>query len=278
MLKRVIILTSIILFTGCSTQFLYDRLDWMAAQYVDQYVSLNDKQESMLKQSVNEVKEWHRQKQLPTYISYIDRVLLLKPSEVNVSQIGKEYDQLKGYSRQIVIQVMPHLYDLFMTLDQAQGDELLVSLQEKYQEEYADYKDLSEEENRDKSYKRMVKILEKWIGDLSATQDRNVKQWSLERPLMSHEWLNQQLINKAELQVLFLQSNESSAFKNKFSTTLLEPENLYTQQLKVKLQQNSAITVDMLVQVIQKMSPKQLEHYHDELRDWRKIFVGIASK
>ncbi|WP_413479613.1 DUF6279 family lipoprotein [Vibrio hibernica] len=250
----------------------------MAAQYVDQYVSLNDKQESMLKQSVNEVKEWHRQKQLPTYISYIDRVLLLKPSEVNVSQIGKEYDQLKGYSRQIVIQVMPHLYDLFMTLDQAQGDELLVSLQEKYQEEYADYKDLSEEENRDKSYKRMVKILEKWIGDLSATQDRNVKQWSLERPLMSHEWLNQQLINKAELQVLFLQSNESSAFKNKFSTTLLEPENLYTQQLKVKLQQNSAITVDMLVQVIQKMSPKQLEHYHDELRDWRKIFVGIASK
>lgn len=95
---------------------------------------------------------------------------------------------------------------------------------------------------------------------------------------MSHEWFNQQLINKAELQVLFLQRNESSAFKNKFSTTLLEPENLYTQQLKVKLQQNSAITVDMLVQVIQKMSPKQLEHYHDELRDWRKIFVDIASK
>lgn len=278
MLKRVIILTSIILFTGCSTQFLYDRLDWMAAQYVDQYVSLNDKQESMLKQSVNEVKEWHRQQQLPAYITYIDHLLMLKPSEVDTGKVQKEYEQLKGYSRQIAIQVMPYLYDLFMTLDQAQGDELFVSLQEKYQEEYADYKDLSEEENRDKSYKRMVKILEKWIGDLSATQDRNVKQWSLERPLMSHEWFNQQLINKAELQVLFLQRNESSAFKNKFSTTLLEPENLYTQQLKVKLQQNRAITVDMLVQVIQKMSPKQLEHYHDELRDWRKIFVDIASK
>lgn len=278
MLKRAIILTSIMLFTGCSTQFLYDRLDWMAAQYVDQYVSLDDKQERMLKQSVNEVKEWHRKKQLPTYISYIDRVLLLKPSEVNASQIGKEYDQLKGYSRQIAIQVMPHLYDLFMTLDQAQGDELFVSFQEKYQDEYADYKDLSEEENRDKSYEIMVKILEKWIGDLSTTQDRNVKQWSLDRPLMSHEWFNQQLINKAELQVLFLQRNESSVFKNKFSTTLLEPESLYTEQLKVKLQQNRAITVDMLVQVIQKMSPKQLEHYHDELRDWRKIFVDIASK
>lgn len=278
MLKRVIIFTSIILFTGCSTQFLYDRLDWMAAQYVDQYVSLNDKQESMLKQSVNEVKEWHRQQQLPAYIAYIDHLLMLKPSEVDTGKVQKEYEQLKGYSRQIATQVMPHLYDLFMTLDQAQGDELFSSLQEKYQSEYADYKDLSEKESRDKSYKRMVKILEKWVGDLSDTQDRDVKKWSLDRPLMSHDWFNQQLINKSELQVLFLQRNDSSAFKAKFITTLLEPESLYTEQLKVKLQQNSAITVDMLVKVIQQMSPKQLDHYHDELRGWRDTFVDLAAK
>ncbi|OEF25762.1 hypothetical protein A1QC_08320 [Vibrio rumoiensis 1S-45] len=70
-----------------STQFFYDRLDWMVAQYVDRYVTLNDDQESQLKQSVNDVKQWHREHQLPQYIDNIDHLLTLKPSEANAEKV-----------------------------------------------------------------------------------------------------------------------------------------------------------------------------------------------
>ncbi|OEF25763.1 hypothetical protein A1QC_08325 [Vibrio rumoiensis 1S-45] len=172
---------------------------------------------------------------------------------------------------------MPHLYQLFLTLDQDQADELFTSLQEKYQEDYEDDKDLSEADSRKKSQKRMTERVEDWIGDLTPEQMELVKQWSLSRPLMRQDWYQQQLINKSELQVLYLQRNDSKAFQQKFTSTLLHPEQFYPEALNRKLQKNRALTYAMFAQVIQGMTDKQLKHYHEKLREWRETFEALQE-
>ncbi|MBD1577241.1 hypothetical protein HC723_12455 [Vibrio sp. S11_S32] len=275
MTKRICIILSLLLMTACSTQFFYNRLDWMAAQYVDRYVSLSDQQQASFKQSVREVQAWHRAEQLPLYIKQIDYLLTLTPSQANKQQVAQQYKVLKDFSTQLVTHFMPHLYRLFMSLDQQQADELFDSLQRKYEDRYADDNDLSDQQRREKSQQRMIDILETWIGDLSASQVAMVKRWSLERLSMRQEWLKQQQINKAELQVLFVQRNDSAAFQQKFSTTLLNPDRLYPESLTQKRQHNRTVTITMLVDVIQAMNPEQFEHYHQQLRDWRERFEDL---
>lgn len=271
------IVVMVLVLTGCSTQFFYNRLDWLVTQYVDRYLPLNDAQESLLKQSVIDVRYWHRTQELPKYIKHIDRLLTLQPSEIGPQQVEAEFFLLKTFSFQVVQKAMPDMYQLFMTLDQTQADELFASLDEKYRDEFSDYEDLSEPEMREQSAEHMIEGLETWLGQLSSQQKQWVQQWSLERPLMAKDWFNQQLTNKSEIQVLFLQRNDSPEFKEKFLETLLHPERLYTEAFTEKVQKNRKVTFQMISKVIQSMSPEQLEFYHDKLRDWKETFQDLNS-
>lgn len=277
MFKRLIIVITLLVLTGCSTQFFYNRLDWLVTQYVDRYLPLNDAQESMLKQSVIDVRQWHREQELPKYIEHIDRLLTLQPKEITPKQVEAEFFRLKGFSAEVAQKAMPEMYELFMTLDQDQADELFASLDEKYRDEFSDYKDLSESEMREKAAERMTEALETWLGDLSEPQKQWVQQWSLDRPAMAKDWFLQQQTNKAELQVLFLQRNPSSEFKQKFLTTMLNPEQLYSAEFTEKVQRNRQVTFQMVSQVIQAMSDKQLDHYHEKLREWRDTFSSLLE-
>ncbi|WP_089137784.1 DUF6279 family lipoprotein [Vibrio rumoiensis] len=277
MFKRLIIVVTLLVLTGCSTQFFYNRLDWLATQYVDRYLPLNDAQESMVKQSVIDVRHWHRTQELPKYIAHIDRLLTLQPQDIGPKQVEAEFFRLKAFSAEVAEQAVPEMYKLFMTLDQEQADELFASLDEKYRDEFADYKDLSESEMREKTAERMTEALETWLGDLSEQQKQWVQQWSLERPVMAKDWFYQQQTNKSEVQVLFLQRNPSPEFKQKFVKTLLNPEQLYTAEFTEKVTRNRQVTFQMVSQVIQAMSDKQLEHYHEKLRDWRDTFSSLLE-
>lgn len=278
MMKRLMIVITLLVLTGCSTQFFYNRLDWLVTQYVDRYLPLNDAQERMLKQSVIDVRQWHREQELPKYIEHIDRLLTLQPKEIGPQQVKAEFFRLKDFSTDVAQKVVPEMYELFMTLDQEQADELFASLDEKYRDEFSDYKDLSESEMREKSAERMTEALETWLGDLSDQQKQWVLQWSLERPNMAKDWFNQQMINKSEVQVLFLQRNSSPEFKQKFLTTMLNPEQLYTAEFTEKVERNRQVSFQMVSKVIQSMSDKQLEYYHKKLRGWRETFTELVSE
>lgn len=91
MQKRWLVMIIVLLLTGCSTQFFYNRLDWFAAQYVDRYISLNDAQQTLFKQAVVKVRHWHRKQQIPLYIATIDRLLLVNPAKVSPSQVEAEF-------------------------------------------------------------------------------------------------------------------------------------------------------------------------------------------
>ncbi|WP_105901744.1 DUF6279 family lipoprotein [Vibrio gangliei] len=275
MLKRWFALITLLLLTGCSTQFFYNRLDWFAAQYVDRYVSLNDSQQAMLKQSVWKVRQWHRTQQIPLYIENIDTLLEVKPSEVTPAKISEQFFIIRDFSNQVAQQVIPELYPLFMSLEPKQADELFDNLGEEYQEELVEYQNLSQQERWEKSAKRMQEALESWIGDLSQQQKDMVTKWSMQRPPMREDWIKQKQINKSELQVLYLQRNDSDAFKQRFLSSLQNPEALYTNEFADKVDRNRQITFEMLSQAIQNMSDKQLEHYHEKLRDWRDILQDL---
>ncbi|MFV0576762.1 MAG: DUF6279 family lipoprotein [Vibrio sp.] len=279
MLKRALVALLLLGLAGCSsTQYFYNKLDWFAAQYVEHYVSLNDEQDAMLKQSVVKIRNWHRQEQIPAYIKNIDKTLQLKPQDVTPEKIKKEFTLIKDLSVQVAHQVIPELYPLFMSLNQDQADELFAAMDKKYQDDLDEYKDLSEAEKRDKSAKKMEKMLEEWLGDLSVQQQALVSKWSVMRPLIAEDWIKQQQTNLSELKVLWVQRNDSPEFKAKFVDSLLNTEKLYKPEFQQKLDKSETITYDMLSDVIETMSPKQLEHYHDKLHEWRKILVGLQTQ
>lgn len=278
MQKRWLVMIIVLLLTGCSTQFFYNRLDWFAAQYVDRYISLNDAQQTLFKQAVVKVRHWHRKQQIPLYIATIDRLLLVNPAKVSPSQVEAEFLTFRHFSQQVAHQVIPELYPLFMSLAPAQADELFEHLGDKYQEELLEDQALSPRQRQEKSTERMQETLEKWMGDLSESQQALIRQWSQQRPAMRQDWIKQQQINKSELQVLYLQRNQSNEFKSRFISSLQNLEGLYTAEFAEKVQRNRQLTFEMVSQVIQLMTPKQLEHYHNKLRDWKTILEELHAQ
>ena len=67
MKKLIFSLCLLFLLTGCGPRLVYPHLDWLIPFYVDDYISLNRKQGSMLEKRLLQVLDWHCRTQLPAY-------------------------------------------------------------------------------------------------------------------------------------------------------------------------------------------------------------------
>ena len=60
---------------GCSTKFAYNNIDWLIYWYIDDYIELTPKQEQAFDEKLSGWLEWHKQQELPQYLSHIDELV-----------------------------------------------------------------------------------------------------------------------------------------------------------------------------------------------------------
>ena len=71
---RIFVLTLCLILAGCdSTQFLYNRADWLLGRQANRYLNLDDSQKSYVKLELNHLFDWHRRTQLICYADLIDQ-------------------------------------------------------------------------------------------------------------------------------------------------------------------------------------------------------------
>jgi hypothetical protein len=75
-------------FSGCSSSFLYNQLDWMIPWLVDDYVGLSRDQKIDLKSRLQPLLKWHREEELRAYLALVDYIAadLEQPLSLEVIQ------------------------------------------------------------------------------------------------------------------------------------------------------------------------------------------------
>jgi len=127
------------LVSGCSaTQFIYNRVDIVIRWYLDDYVSLSRDQQAQFDERLDDLLSWHRQEELPSYVTLLDDTLVILDEGVPVESARLMADRIEAAANRIQGPFLNLLLSTGQTLDLSQRQGFVETLLVKQDELEAD--------------------------------------------------------------------------------------------------------------------------------------------
>ena len=127
------------LISGCSaTQFIYNRVDIVIRWYLDDYVSLSRNQQAQFDERLDDLLSWHRQEELPSYVTLLDETLVILDEGVPVESARLMADRIEAAANRIQGPFLNLLLSTGQTLDLSQRQGFVETLLVKQDELEAD--------------------------------------------------------------------------------------------------------------------------------------------
>ncbi|MGD8115307.1 DUF6279 family lipoprotein [Vibrio sp. TRT 29B02] len=275
MKKLALLLVICLSLIGCSSKFVYNNMDWLLLEYLDDYVELNDEQEELVSQKVAVLSEWHRREEIPNYIEHLDELIEIEPSTFTLQQLEQQEIKFHNHSQRLVTRVAPELYSVARELSDSQVGQLMDSIRVRHTKYKKKYQPLSEPEVKQRYRERIEENLETWIGDLTDQQQSLLDEWVAALYVTSHDWIDHQTKMRIEMNALLTHRLDINKFQPEFNKLMFNPDSFYAPELEQKIDHNKQIANQYLVKVINTMTTKQTQYYRDELRDWKAIALDI---
>ncbi|KIE21604.1 hypothetical protein SE23_05135 [Vibrio sinaloensis] len=264
-----------LLLVGCGTKFVYNNMDWLLIEYLEDYVDLNSDQESLIEQRVALLSEWHRSEEIPNYVEHLDELMTLDLKNLTAAQLNAQEEKLRAHTDRIVKRVAPDLAQLIHKLSDEQVDELMDNIRVRHSKYKAKYSQLNEEEVRQVYAERIAESMENWLGRLTKDQERLVEQWSNDLQITTSDWSDHQTNLRIRISQLLNQRSDLNATEREMNTLLVDSESLYSPMLRRKIEHNRDVATRYIVEIATQASDKQIEHYRKELSDWKEIALAI---
>ncbi|WP_331401830.1 DUF6279 family lipoprotein [Vibrio sinaloensis] len=264
-----------LLLVGCGTKFVYNNMDWLLIEYLEDYVDLNSDQESLIEQRVALLSEWHRSEEIPNYVEHLDELMTLDLKNLTAAQLNAQEEKLRAHTERIVKRVAPDLAQLIHKLSDEQVDELMDNIRVRHSKYKAKYSQLNEEEVRQVYAERIAESMENWLGRLTKDQERLVEQWSNDLQITTSDWSDHQTNLRIRISQLLNQRSDLNVIEQEMNTLLVDSESLYSPMLRSKIEHNRDVATRYIVEIATQASDKQIEHYRKELSDWKEIALAI---
>lgn len=279
MAKQRILLTLLVaslLLAGCSFNFVYRQLDWLVPWYVSDYVSLSDSQRSELEQRVLQQLDWHCRTQLDRYAEWF-RALHADPEPFTREKLERHYRTTQQFWQTLMRRVAKDSAQVLATASDAQIEELQQSLEERNRELEEEYAELSDDERLQRRKERLVKLLERWLGELSQAQLRSVAEWSEALGEVDiAPWMENRRQWQQRLRRSISRRDDLNRMGERLQQLLVEPERFWSDAYRREYQRRKALTLDMLAAVAAAMTPVQQSHLKHELLAWAKDFEALS--
>jgi hypothetical protein len=252
--------------TGCAKLF-YNRLDSLAAWYVGNLVSLDDQQQSTLRAWLAQTLEWHREKELGRYATFLRELSAEVAQPSGRVAYQRALDRVQGFAQDFTAQTAPQAARLLMELSPAQVEEFLANLEEKSNERAKEnreaLRDGTWQAKRVKDTQRQVK---RWTGTITEEQKTLVRDMAQHIQPTTPDWLESQRQWRAALRDALREafSNRDNAEK-RILQLLREPDTQWTAQYKTKEAVNREQMLSLLAALDASLTPAQRGRMQREL-------------
>lgn len=260
---------------GCSSKFVYNNMDWLLIEYLEDYVELDNAQEDLVERKIEVLSEWHRREEIPHYIDHLDELMAIEPRSFTIEQLQAQQDKIQQHSLRLVARIAPEMYALARELSDSQVDELMDSIRVRHTKYKKKYQKLSEVEIKARYKERIVDSLETWMDDLTQDQSNIVDDWVDELYVTTDDWINYQTNMRIEMNSLLDHRLNVASFQPQFNKLMFNPDSLYPPHLEEKIEYNKKIGNQYLVRVINAMTDEQTEYYRAELQDWKDLAQSV---
>lgn len=274
---RWLMLLVCFLFAGCGTKFAYNNISWFAVSYIEDFVSLSNSQESELEARLDSLQAWHKETQLPLYISQLEAIQSITRPDINSAFIVEQSEQIKNHIRSIVNKFAPDVYALSMQLSPKQDSEFLKNFREKQQDYYEERLSLNDEDSRERYRNRIEERLERWLGSVSKEQKQIIFTWSQEWVNTNDSWRQYQNNTYQDLTTLMGKKSDLHIAQPIIMNLLLNNEAYYPDELESKLNKNMQTSAKFLVDIAAISSDKQWSYFMNELESLKSTLVTLQE-
>lgn len=186
--QLMVVLSSVLLLSGCSLSFYYKYVDWYVEWELEDYMSLTDEQEDIIEQEVAKLVDWHQRQELPRAKAQ----LLAFRQSVESNHFTREdghqlWQWLDSLAPQLFTEGMPSFERFFASMSDEQVAEMKESWAEEWQEQQDKEADDPQKARR-KIREKLEEQLEKWVGSLSDEQKAVIEQRVNQRQDYSNEY------------------------------------------------------------------------------------------
>lgn len=163
------------LLVGCSsTQFFYNRLDFLIPWYLSGYVDLDGSRRELLEDRVDAFLGWHRRSELPRYAALLARAEAMLDSPVTAPvvedlAIAAEVEWVRLRDRAV-----DELINVGEALDDDQVDSFMATLRERQVEYEEKYLDRDDETYREEACDSLIDNLEDYLGRIGRDRQRGI--------------------------------------------------------------------------------------------------------
>ncbi|WP_215404979.1 DUF6279 family lipoprotein [Vibrio gigantis] len=274
---RWLVILVCFLFVGCGTKFAYNNISWFAVSYIEDFVSLSNSQESELEARLDSLQAWHKETQLPLYISQLEAIQSITRPDMNSAFIVDQSEQIKNHIRAIVNKFAPDVYALSMQLTPKQDSEFLKNFREKQQDYYEERLSLNDTDSRERYRNRIEERLERWLGSVSKEQKQIIYTWSQEWVNTNDSWRQYQNNTYQDLTTLMEKKADLHIAQPIIMNLLLNNEAYYPDELDSKLNKNMQTSAKFLVDIAATSSDKQWSYFMNELESLKSTLVALQE-
>lgn len=186
--QYLVVLSSLVLLSGCSLSFYYKYVDWYVEWELEDYMTLTNEQEDIIEQEVARLVDWHKRNELPRA-----KALLLELTEsVKNDQFTRDdSEKLWAWVESLAPTVLDAGMPSFRRFFASMSDEQVQEMQDTWMEEWNEDSEEEEQdpaEARRKTQQRLEEQLEKFVGSLTDEQKATIEQRVKQRQNYSQDY------------------------------------------------------------------------------------------
>ena len=279
MLKRLAIFFVAVILAGCGPRLVYPHLDWLIPWYVSDFISLDSDQKTMLEIRLSKLLDWHCRTQLPAYANTLRAMgqdLADSSRPVTVGTLQTYNARLMALWKELIRQVAPDITAILATSTDEQIDELFANLENQNHKLKREYVDLPPEALSRNRQKRMLKHLTYWISKPNTDQIQVVAEWNFQLLPIGVDLLRNREIVQAEARRLLGHRHDDPGFQAAMQDLIINPERLRSAEYQRKIDVNTDVTINYLVNLIRMLTGPQRSHLLDRIESLAEDFDTLS--
>lgn len=276
-LRGVTLAALLWLVAGCSSQFLYNRLDALAYVYVKTQVSLEDLQSQQLRNSLRAFHDWHRGSELPRYASFAQGLARDAARPLGRARIDAARLELEALWRDAVARGADDAARFLAGLSPAQRSEFFTSLGADDAELREEYCETPLAKRQRRQFEDVVELAEDWVGSLTAAQREQLRLRLAALQPTGCRWVESRIRVRTAFRELAERGTADPDYYEKMRRLMQNPEERWDPAYRAAFAANRDAFIDMLAELDASLTTRQRAQLSAKFAGYARDFRSWAG-
>ncbi|MDH5778724.1 MAG: DUF6279 family lipoprotein [Gammaproteobacteria bacterium] len=278
MRKIFLVMITAFMLSACSMKTIYNQLDWIAADYLGNFVDLSEAQEEQLHKHLAATLKWHRDTQLQTYADWLQKVKKDVQSGLTKKKVVQGTQEMQDAWNRLMIRFADDMAGVLPGLSKEQQQELFDGFKSKNEEYKEERVEISKEEQLEKTTERLTDGLKNWIGEVHPDQEKLVAAAAKKLKPLASESLQTRQRWQAKLKSIIENHKNKKSTRNALRSLFAKPEILRSENYKNLLAHNKNVIEELIVSIAKTLTFEQEHYYYSRLDYWSDFFTDLAME